>query len=444
MKTVNPYFLVKIVSITILITCFNFNLYAQHKRVNKKSLLKEWNKIDKFQQLVKDRQPDFPFYLALVVNGKIISEKKNGYANIGERLKLDKTTIHSWGSVSKLFITISILQLVEKGQIKLEDPIVKWLPELGTGVDSLGGMQAVKLYHLLNHTSGIEFKNAISKASKKAQKIQKEKGLDFRFPTTKEFLSYLKYANQVKKPGTKYKYSNMGYSVVGLILEKATNLDFRTYIRQNILEKLHMNNTFYGALPEAKFKRYETGYSYIINKKGEKKLLDSKFNLSQGAYGPNGGLKSTSEDMVKFMNFFRFRNYKSRKYQYEKVLKKETLDRYIFKVNTNVEDKSKFAKEYQSKKYQLLMYKILGISKSINTTSNNVFYGHTGRIALSTSYFYFNESQPFGVMMISNMSSSRKLYPRKLIGKLYFLLLNFAANGNFGNDIQKLSIKAEK
>ncbi|EAY28372.1 serine hydrolase domain-containing protein [Microscilla marina] len=418
-------------------------LSAQDKTISKKDLLKEWHKLDKFKEFVKAKQPDFPYHVALVYKGKVISEKTNSYANIEKKQKLNNKTIHRWGSVSKLFMTVSMLQLVEKNKISLEDPITKWLPEVGKGVDSLGGMQAVKIYHLLNHTAGISIRKGYLMSRKDIKERMKKLGKPDRFATIKEFIPYLKYTEQKRRPGAKYSYDNGGYSLLGIILERVTKVGFREYVQQNIFAPLKMKNTSYYKVPENRVKQVETLYGWFPDEKtGKLKLYNNNRNVSQGMLGPNGGIKSTPEDMVKFMRFFRFREYKPRKYKYEQVLKQATLDKYIYNITVKQPNEKQFSTGLIDKK--ISRYRILGVSRRDSKTSNNVSYGHSGKVNFARSNFMFNKKHSVGIIMMTTMGGQKNSNARVLASKLFGLTFQFVSEGNFGNLLNKINSDQQK
>ena len=433
----------KLTILIIILSLFTLKTQAQNKKViTKAELLKEWNKLDQFTQFVKAKQPDFPFYAALVYNGKIVSEKRSGYADRKRKVKLSRRTIHKWGSVSKLFIVVSMLQLVEQRKINLTDRVIKYLPELGKGVDSLGGMQAIKIYHLLNHTGGISTRKGYFKIRNIIRDRMKAQGLPFRFATIKEYVPYLKYTEQKRKPGIKYQYDNGGYNLIGIILERVTKMGFREYVQENILDKLKMKNTFYGMLSKRKFKQMETLYGLFHDKKtGKIRTRGVKFNLSQGMSGPNGGVKATSEDMVKFMRFFRFRNYKPQKYLYEQVLKQETLDKYIYNVNTKIKDATRFSSAATKKGVE--KHRVLGVAMRKTKSGNHTAYGHSGQIGFAESNFLFNKQRPFGILLMVTMGSRKNEIPYMLSTELFRLTRKFAMKGNFGDILPNQKKKAD-
>lgn len=427
----------------LLLASTPLRLWAQNKILSKKELLKEWKKLDEFNAFVKAKQPDFPYYVALIYKGKIVSEKTNSYANIKEKQKFNSKIIHRWGSVSKLFMVVSILQLVEQNKLSLVDPIVKWLPELGPGVDSLGGMKAVKVYHLLNHTAGISIRKGYLMSYKAIRALMKKQGKPNRFATLKEFIAYLKYTEQKNKPGSKYRYDNGGYSLIGIILERVAKMGFREYVQQRIFDPLKMKNTSYHLVPKKRVKKVETLYGLFPDKKtGKLKLYDNNFNISQGMLGPNGGVKSTAEDMAKFMRFFRFRDYKPKRYKYAQVLKQATLDKYIYNTKVDVPNEKAFSTERINK--TTIRHRILGVNRRYSKASGNIGYGHSGKVNFARSNFIFNKRQPFGILLMTTMGGRKKSVPRILASKLFALTYEFALEGNFGKLLNELEISKQK
>lgn len=411
--------------ITLIIFCrigTNSQVKPRKFLCSKQTLLDEWNKLDKFISLAKKKQPDFSFYVALVYNGNIISEKKMGYANLERRLKMNKKAVHKWGSVSKLFTAIAILQLVEKGKIKLNDPITHFFPNLGKQTGELEKIKPVKIHHLLNHNSGLTLTKAFRASAKKIKEEEKE----FRRAENEEFLPYLALAEQVFPAGGKYEYSNMGYSLLGLLIEKVSGIKFKTYIKQNILIPLRMSNTSYGPLSKKLMKKFVIQYVYYdFDQDGKREKKPYFTNYSQGVLAANGGVRSSPDDMLKFMNFLRFRKTNKR---IEKVLKNETLKKYLFEVNLADTNSNQvvFIEKIKNESY----YYTNGFKVRANDQS--ISMGHSGKVGNYMSYFHFNKKSPFGVMMISNMYSDPKGVPYKLVWQVMKLVRNFSINGNLG------------
>jgi len=125
------------------------------------------------------------------------------------------------------------------------------------------------------------------------------------------------------------------------------------------------------------------------------------------------------------MNFLCFRNISKRS---EKVLKQETLEKYLFNVSLDNVDNKNVVLITKGKGWHL--YYINGFRIRVSKKSTNI--GHSGKVATYLSYFLFNKKTPFGVMMASNIYSDSKGTPYKLIRKLLTLIRQFSLDGNFG------------
>ncbi|HAS47304.1 MAG TPA: serine hydrolase [Microscillaceae bacterium] len=388
---------------------------SQAQSTHKDSLLKEWNKLDAFKKMVQKEVPDFGFYAALIWNGEIISTKKMGYANRETKLPLDEDTIFLWGSISKMFTSIAIVQLIEKGRLNLDDPVIKYVPELGNGVDSLGGMKAIKIHHFLNHNSGINLSPCYDSLHKTYPRFKNS------IPSTKEMLLFLKLATQNFTPGKKFQYSNGAYSLLGVIIERITKIKFTKYVTRNIFKLLGMKTAHYGETPR-KFSKYFTR-AYYQMKNGKTDTMN--FDVSQGFQEGNGGVKATVKDMLKFMDFLRFRKREAYFKRYEKVLKKKILDKYY--LTNDFSDKRTFHDHFKSPRVHRYWY--LGFMQNINPKLKTSLLGHTGLIERHLSVFFFNTKLPLGVLLMCNTSAEDKktktaLANRKIFSAIYRFPVN--------------------
>jgi len=190
----------------------------------------------------------------------------------------------------------------------MTDPITKYIPELKDASKKHGGFDSIKIHHLLNHNSGLDIRACYD--SLRTQGIK-------HIPTSEEMLSQLKYAQILWPPGSKSRYSNGGYSLLGVIIERITGQKFTRYVTQKILQPLGMKTTHYGKSPKKLAKRL--GYTYYRDTTGH--LQVGQFDKAQGFQEGNGGIKSNLPDMIKFLDFLRFRKRKAFLKKYEKVLK---------------------------------------------------------------------------------------------------------------------------
>lgn len=169
--------------------------------------------------------------VGVVKDGKIIYQSIRGMANLQHKVPADERSRLNIASTAKQFVALMTLDLSLKGQLSLEDDIRKYLPQLYPNVDS-----AIKVRHLLNHTSGI--RDYCDLMGIQQDPWWRREGLDnddvIEFIEQQEDLAF--------DPGTRYTYSNTGYTLLTQIIEVASKEDFHEYSQQ-FFENLGMKNT---------------------------------------------------------------------------------------------------------------------------------------------------------------------------------------------------------
>ena len=152
--------------------------------------------------------------IAVVKKDKVIFNEGIGLANRASgRANLPSTTFPI-GSITKLMVATSILQLQEKGKLSTEDSVSTFIPNFPNG-------RRIKLIYLLNHTSGIEENLFFHGKSK-----DMFKGISVKFPA-----------------GKKWDYNDINYFVLGLVVEKVSGESLHNYIQKNIFEKASMQHS---------------------------------------------------------------------------------------------------------------------------------------------------------------------------------------------------------
>ncbi|MFC1724616.1 serine hydrolase [candidate division KSB1 bacterium] len=161
--------------------------------------------------------------------GKIILKKGYGLANREWDMPHSPDTKFRIASITKPFTALLIMQLVEKGKIDLNGKITDYLPyyRKDTG-------EKVTIHHLLSHSSGIPDYLRIPGFW--------QNQLLLRF-SRRDFIDQFCTGDLEFEPGTKYKYSNSGYYILGMIIENVTKQPLEAVLNENILSPLKMNNT---------------------------------------------------------------------------------------------------------------------------------------------------------------------------------------------------------
>jgi CubicO group peptidase (beta-lactamase class C family) len=236
------------------------------------------NELESFieERIAADKIPGLS--IGIAQEGELIYTKAFGYSDLEHQVPVNLHTVFEIGSVSKQFTATAIMLLVEQGKLKLDDPIQMHISNLP------GEWFGITIHHLLTHTSGIPDYEAI------------EGYYNYRNRYTPEEIIQSAHSLPVDfKPGEGFFYSNTGYFLLSLIIEKTSGLSFEDFLNQEIIDPLNMTET--GVTDPIKIIPNRAEGYYLS--KGELKNTDAS-NLSStlGA----GGIISSMTDLVKWEN----------------------------------------------------------------------------------------------------------------------------------------------
>jgi len=224
--------------------------------------------------------------VVLVVDrGAIVYEHSLGHANFEWDIPNTVDTRFKIGSISKQFAAMLIVQLVAEDLISLDDPVAKFLPEIGRE-----WADRVTIHQMLCQTSGIPNYTLLEGYLE---------GIDMRRFTMDEFFELL-IGNVLLdslhfEPGTEFDYSNTNYFLAGLIIERITGEPYDSVLRRKILDPLDMKDT--GAFDDLKLVRRR---AYGYEKAPDDTYEPTKFSSTSPKSVPSGGLYSTARDMYKW------------------------------------------------------------------------------------------------------------------------------------------------
>ena len=212
----------------------------------------------------------------VVKDGRVLFRKAYGLANLETQTPMQPEMVFEIGSITKQFTSTAILMLAEQGKLALADDVRKYVPEL----PDKGAL--ITIEHLLTHTSGI----------KDYTEDPKWPALWRQDLTPAQVLDLVKDAPLDFPPGTKWRYDNTGYTLLGMILEKASGIAYAEFIRTNIFEPLGMTHSLYGSF-SAIIPNRAAGYT-----KGEKGAWENAPYLSMAQPYAGGSLMSNVDDLV--------------------------------------------------------------------------------------------------------------------------------------------------
>lgn len=235
---------------------------------------------EQLDSLIKSKvKPGEPGVAVMVIkDGRALFNKAYGVADLSTGQPLRADTPFYIASIAKQFTAAAIIMLAEQGRLSYDDPLVKYFPEFK------GFASTINLRQMLTHTSGlIDHLDVI-----------KDKNAGW---TNKDVVQLLLRENHVLfPPGEKWSYSNSGYVLLAMIVEKVTGEKFSAFLKKNIFEPLGMKRTF--VLDEAG-----------LNIPGRA----SAYRQANGRWEPSGyeafttgagGMYSTLEDLYKWDQSF--------------------------------------------------------------------------------------------------------------------------------------------
>lgn len=228
--------------------------------------------------------------LGLVQAGRLVRLENHGTADLATARAVDEETIYHWASITKTFTAISILQLRDRGLLSLDDPVVRYVPELRDVYNPFGSMDGITLRHLLSHSAGFRGGTWPWSGGEPWEPYE---------PTEwSQLVAMMPYTRILFEPGSRFSYSNPGIIFLGRVIEKVTGDVFEAYVEKNIFRPLGMHrayfdNTPYHLLP------YRSNHYFVRNGQPEAGGLD--FNT--GVTVSNGGLNAPIPDMARYLGF---------------------------------------------------------------------------------------------------------------------------------------------
>jgi CubicO group peptidase (beta-lactamase class C family) len=216
--------------------------------------------------------------VAVAQHGKILLEKGYGKADAEFDVPANAETMFRIGSVTKQFTAAIVMRLVEQKKLALDDELAKYVPDF-----PMQGHK-VTIEQLLEHVSGIKSYTEVGEEWKKAWPLEL---------THAELLAFVKDAPFDFEPGTDWHYSNTGYYLLGMVIEKITGRSYADVLQTELCAPLNLTRTRYDSNREL-IKNRAQGYTLD----GERLVNDEMFGMAQP--GAAGGIVSTAGDLVRW------------------------------------------------------------------------------------------------------------------------------------------------
>ncbi len=230
-------------------------------------------------QLFRDYTGNVPGASIVVVRGdRVVLAKSYGLANVEEHIAATPDTHYRLASVTKQFTAAAILTLAQQGRLSIDDSIGRWLPSLHPYAD------AITIRHLLTHSSGlIDYEDVMA-----ASTTVPLKDADVLRLLETQSTTYF-------APGSSYKYSNSGYALLALVVEKASGHRFADFLRDEIFTPHGMKTTV----------AHEEGISTVVNRAYGYSRDDGVWHRTDqsmtSAVLGDGGIYTSVDEMVSWL-----------------------------------------------------------------------------------------------------------------------------------------------
>jgi len=226
----------------------------------------------------KNHIPGYAF--GIMLDGKLVYSGSGGYADINKKIPATTHSMFRIASMTKSFTAMAILKLRDEGKLKLDDPLMLYLPEI-KNQQLTQDAPVITLRNLLTHSAGLPSDDPwgdrqLSRRDDELLALYKN-GIAF--------------SNDA---GTIYEYSNLGFATLGYVIKKISGMPYEEYIAKNIWQPLELTQAEweFSKIPADQLVH---GYKWHAGKWEEEKLLHD------GAYGAMGGMITSIESFAKYV-----------------------------------------------------------------------------------------------------------------------------------------------
>ena len=298
--------------------------------------------------------------VALFDSEKILYNYNFGFANREKKIKSNNDSLYMIGSNTKVLTALGILKLMEEGKLSLDEDIRKHIPEFE--IKSNFEYEKITIEHLLMHRSGL--------VSDLFHLIL-DKSRDYH-----DVINELKNTYLTAEPGKMFAYSNVGYTVLGIVIERVSGLSYKEYVQREIAKPMGVSIHFF--LNEEDRNSYSEQVSLSYDKKGKEveDMLGTLLPAGSNTY-------MSLNDFVKFGQMFLNKE--------SVLLKKETLE---FMETLNLDEP--LDKEVYNVGYGLI-HKQYDMGKQVGKV-----LGHGGNTTCHHSIFNYIPDLDIGIVVMTN------------------------------------------
>lgn len=323
--------------------------------------------------------------IAIVSSSKVLLSAQNGFADFYGERKVEADTKFMIGSITKTITAIAIMQLVESGLIDLDADIKTYIPNFK--IKNRFDDYKITIKDILYHRSGLPGDDY--------GMILSNPAIDYN-----ELIIYLQDQYLIAPPGKMFAYSNIGYTLLGIVIEKVTKKKYTEYVQKNIFNPMGINGDFIITPDDFRQHRYEVSRSY--NTRGEEKIdnLSSMIPAGSNTY-------VSAVDLAKIIQMFLNKG----KVGNKRILREQTI--------IDMQTKPEFADEID------YCYG-LGLAFDYYKLNNiGTIIGHSGDTIYHHAAMWYIPDSDIGIVVLTNTNNGNRIMDDTIIPLLEETLTDF-------------------
>jgi CubicO group peptidase (beta-lactamase class C family) len=231
----------------------------------------------------------------LLRGGQVVAHHEYGDADRAAHQAVNMRTLWHYGSITKTLTAIAIMQLRDRGRLRLDDRVDTYVPELRLVHDPYGSIDSLTIAMLLSHAGGFQNPTWPYTEGKPWEPFE---------PTTwAQLVAMMPYQELRFAPGSRYGYSNPGFIYLARVIESITGDSWEVYVDKNILKPLGLDHSYFGVTPY--FMAADRANSYAVERDSGGRItvraLGREFD--PGITIPNGGWNAPLTDLGRYSAF---------------------------------------------------------------------------------------------------------------------------------------------
>lgn len=221
--------------------------------------------------------------IAIVQNNRLQYVKGYGIRNVDTGEPVTPETLFSIGSISKSFTAFAVMQLVEAGKLNLDTPVITYLPEFKLSTPE--ATQALTLRHLLSNSAGFVPDDVVWYTGK--------------LQNNADLLAHIATLKIEAAPGTKFAYNNLGFALVGVVIEQVTGQTWAEYMRENVLPLFYMQTATLSYAEMQKSADFAAPHGLSVRDKYRRLPFFPHLDI----VGAAGGIHASAREMANYAIF---------------------------------------------------------------------------------------------------------------------------------------------